>query len=221
VLTALALPAARPATQENKSNPFDFAAVFQNRAAMGYVLGYAAHVWELFGARSWMVAFLGYAAALHAGAGPAPTTIATLGTLIAMATSIWGAHLAVRFERRRLCALAGLASAALALGIGFTTGLPYLAVVGLMLLYNGLIQLDSAALTTGAVLAADPERRGATMAVHSLLGFGAGFVGPIVFGVILDLFGGVGGGLAWGLAFASLGVVAALGPVALRAATPR
>lgn len=102
------------------------------------------------------------------------------------------------------------------MAIGFCGGLPYGAVVTMMLLYNGLIQLDSAALTTGAVLAADPERRGATMAVHSLLGFSAGFVGPIAFGAVLDAAGGARSGIAWGLAFASLGVVAALGPLALR-----
>jgi len=28
------------------------------------------------------------------------------------------------------------------------------------------------------------------MAVHSMLGFGAGFVAPLVFGVVLDLAGG-------------------------------
>jgi hypothetical protein len=85
-----------------------------------------------------------------------------------------------------------------------------------MLLYNVLIQIDSAALTTGAVLAAEPERRGATIAIHSLLGFGAGFVGPLAFGMVLDLAGGGNSSLAWGLAFASLAVVVGLGPLALR-----
>jgi len=222
VLIALVLPAVKPPEQKQKTNPFDFAAVFRNRAAMGYVLGYAAHVWELFGARSWMVAFLGFALLRHPGAsGPTPTTVATIATLIAMAASVFGADMAVRFGRRRWCALAMLASAALAFTIGFSAALPYLAAVGLMLLYNGLIQLDSAALTTGAVLVADPERRGATMAVHSLLGFGAGFCGPIAFGAILDAFGGAGSGFAWGLAFASLGAVAALGPLALRMGVSR
>jgi MFS family permease len=79
-----------------------------------------------------------------------------------------------------------------------------------------LIQVDSAALTTGALLAAAPDRRGATLSVHSLLGFSAGFIGPLAFGIVLDRAGGANTGLAWGLAFASLGAVAALGPLALR-----
>lgn len=217
-LVALFLPAVHAAPQA-KAEGFDILAVLRNRAAMSYVLGYAAHVWELFGTRSWMVAFLGFVLLQHPdAAGPAPTTVATLGTLIAMASSVWGADLAVRFERRRLCAFAMLASGALAGGIGFCAGLPYHAVAALMLAYNFFIQLDSAALTTGAVLAADPQRRGATMAVHSLLGFSAGFCGPIAFGAILDAAGGASSGFAWGLAFASLGAVVALGPLALRLA---
>jgi predicted MFS family arabinose efflux permease len=216
-LVAVALPGVRPIPPEHKTNPFDFAPVLRNRAAMGYVLGYAVHVWELFGARSWMVAFLAWVLASQPGAGgPSPTSVATIGGLVAMVTSIAGADMALRFDRRRVCAFAMLSSGGLAGVIGFCGGLPYGAVVALMLLYNALIQIDSAALTTGAVMAADPTRRGATIAVHSLLGFGAGFIGPLAFGMVLDAAGGASTGLAWGLAFASLGAVVALGPLALR-----
>lgn len=191
----------------------DFRPVFRNRAAMGYVLGYAAHTWELFGVRSWMVAFLAFSASLQLGsAWPSPTSVATLGALVAMAASIGGAELAARFGRRRVCGLAMAASAAAAMGIGFTAALPYAAVAALMLAYNGLIQIDSAALTTGAVLEAEGARRGATIAIHSLLGFGAGFLGPLAFGAMLDAAGGGGSAQAWGIAFAGLGLVAALGP---------
>lgn len=211
------LEKAEPIPPAQPVNPFDFGPVFRNRAAMGYVLGYAAHVWELFGARSWMVAFLAWVLASQPGAGgPSPTTAATIGALLAMASSLIGADLAIRFDRRRVCALAMVSSALLAAVIGFLGGLPYGIVVGLMLLYNVLIQIDSAALTTGAVMAAEPERRGATIAIHSLLGFGAGFVGPLAFGMVLDLAGGGNSSLAWGLGFASLAVVVGLGPLALR-----
>jgi hypothetical protein len=53
------------------------------------------------------------------------------------------------------------------------------------------------------------------MAVHSFVGFAGGFVGSLVFGMILDFAGGRDDVGAWGLGFVSLGVVAALGPVAL------
>lgn len=217
VLVLALLERAEPTPPAQPVNPFDFGPVFRNRAAMGYVLGYAAHVWELFGARSWMVAFLAWVLATQPGAaGPSPTATATIGALLAMGASLLGADLALRFDRRRVCAFAMLSSAALAAVIGFLGGLPYGFVVGLMLLYSVLIQIDSAALTTGAVMAAAPDRRGATIAIHSLLGFGAGFIGPLAFGMVLDMAGGGTSSLAWGLGFASLAVVVGLGPLALR-----
>jgi len=217
VLVLALLERAEPTPPAQPVNPFDFGPVFRNRAAMGYVLGYAAHVWELFGARSWMVAFLAWVLAAQPGAaGPSPTATATIGALLAMGASLLGADLALRFDRRRVCAFAMLSSAALAAVIGFLGGLPYGLVVGLMLLYNVLIQIDSAALTTGAVMAAAPDRRGATIAIHSLLGFGAGFIGPLAFGMVLDMAGGGTSSLAWGLGFASLAVAVGLGPLALR-----
>lgn len=200
----------------------DFRPVLRNRPVLGYVLGYAAHMWELFGLRSWVVAFLAFAAAAAHQADPwlAPTQAATLSALVAMAASIWGADLAVRFDRRSACSVFALLSATMAAGIGFTAGWPYGIVVALMLVYNGVVQLDSAALTTGAVLEAEPHRRGATIAVHSLLGFLAAFLGPLAFGLVLDVAGGQSSGLAWGLAFASVGAVAAVGPLALRWSRP-
>ena len=58
----------------------------------------------------------------------------------------------------------------------------------------------------GVVTRAGESIRGATMAVHSMLGFGAGFVAPSLFGIVLDLAGGKSAPLAWGLAFSSLGI---------------
>ena len=60
-----------------------------------------------------------------------------------------------------------------------------------------------------------PGQRGATMAVHSFIGFAGAFVGPLVFGVVLDLAGGRESLFAWGLAFASSGLVIALSPLVL------
>jgi len=82
---------------------------------------------------------------------------------------------------------------------------------------------DSSALTAGVVTRASERIRGATMAVHSMLGFGAGFVAPLVFGVVLDLAGGRASSLAWGLAFSTLGAGAVLmsGFIRLRARTAK
>lgn len=191
----------------------DFRPVLRNRPAMGYVLGYASHVWELFAFRSWVVAFL-TAAALSSGTEAtglfAPATVATAGALVAMAASIGGAEIAARLGRARTVMAYMVASGVFGLGVGFSGGsVAYAAVAALTVAYAALIQLDSAALTTGAVETADPERRGATLAVHSLVGFLAGGVGPLVLGWVLDA------SESWGLAFASAGAVALLGPLAM------
>jgi MFS family permease len=84
-----------------------------------------------------------------------------------------------------------------------------------MLLYAVLIQLDSAALTAGAVTVAEKGRKGATLGLHSLIGFGGAAAGPLVVGLMLDIGGGSNSVQAWGLGFASMGFVALLGPIGL------
>jgi MFS family permease len=111
-------------------------------------------------------------------------------------------------------AVAMALSAAVACGVGFSATLAYGWVVAVVLLYSVTVQADSAALTAGAVATAEPGRRGATLAVHSLVGFTGGFVGPLLFGVILDASGN-GAVLAWGSAFAVIGLLTLLGPLLL------
>ena len=190
--------------------------VLRNRPAMGYVLAYGAHSWELFAMRSWLVAFLVFSLSLQPARGfsLAPTTVATLSGLVAMAASIGGAELARLVGLRRLIGVVMLASAAMAMGIGFLAAVPYVVLVALVLVYSIAVQMDSAALTIGATTSAEPGRRGATLAMHSLVGFGCAGLGPLVVGIVLDLTDATRI-WSWGLAFASMGIVAALGPVAL------
>jgi MFS family permease len=58
-----------------------------------------------------------------------------------------------------------------------------------VVLWNMTIYLNSSALTTGTIQAADPARRGATMGLHSMCSYAGGFAGPLVTGLSLDLFG--------------------------------
>lgn len=218
LLAALAL---KPAAPEPAAGPrphlLDFRPVLRNRAAMAYAIAYGAHCWELFGLRAWVVAFLAFVLARQAGgeAVLSATVVATLGSLIGLPTSLFGNELCLRFGRRRVLIAAMLVSAAAACAVGFAGGLGYGMVAALMIVYGGLVMVDSASLTAGTVGAAASGQRGATMAVHSSIGFLGAFVGPIVFGVVLDLAGGGESVLAWGLAFASLGVAVAFGPAVL------
>jgi MFS family permease len=86
--------------------------------------------------------------------------------------------------------------------------------------YGVLIWLDSSPRTAGAAGSADPRRRGATLAMHSMAGYAGGFVGPIVIGWILDLGGGMSP-LSWGLAFLHIAVVGLIGRLAFVTLAPR
>ncbi len=214
VLVMRGLPPRRP-ERSHALHVLDFRPVLASREVRPYILGYAVHCWELFGSRSWLVAFVMFAQGLLAAGGAASpawsaVTIAAVANLFGPAASIYGNELAMRHGRERLIWKAMLASGVLTCALGFVSFLPLYALAGLVMLHMCLIMGDSSALTAGVVTRASERIRGATMAVHSMLGFGAGFVAPLVFGVVLDLAGGKASPSAWGFAFTTLGAGAIL-----------
>ncbi len=218
LLVFLLLPPAPPSPEHRpEGRLLDFRPVLANRRAMAYVLAYAAHNWELFGLRSWIVTFLAFSQSLQAAGAWAwnATLVAALINLLGWPASVLGNELATRFGRARVVSLIMGASALLACAVGFSAPLPFAVVVALSLLYGVTVTGDSASLTAGAVAAAPHGRAGATMAVHSTVGFTGAFLGPLAFGIVLDLAGGGQSVLAWGLAFALLGAGVAMGPLAL------
>lgn len=201
-------------------HPLDLRPALGNRPAFGYNIAYACHVWELFAFRAWLVAFLVFALSIGGRSGLfglSATQLATLLLLLGMPASVAGSYLAERFDRRRLVSLVLFGSACLACFLGFAAAAPIALLGTLLVAYSLLVMADSGALTGGAVLHAEPDRKGATMAVHALVGFAAAFVSPVVFGFALDAGGGEQAVTGWGLAFASLGAGALLGPVVLKA----
>ena len=202
------------ATQVAPTALLDFRPVLKNRTAMGYILGYAAHCWELLGSRSWLVAFISFAAATHGGAAVlAPAIIAAIVNFWGMPASIYGNELAMRFGRRRMILLYMLSSGLMSCVVGFTATLPTAVTVLCLCLYTALVMTDSSSLTAGTVASAAPDRRGSTLALHATLGFGAGIISPTVFGWVLDHAGGNGNTTAWGLAYASQGFFCLIAPL--------
>jgi len=106
-------------------------------------------------------------------------------------------------------------SAALALAFGAGSFLPFPILLVLGAVYSMLVTADSASLTAGAVAAARPGQSGATMALHSLLGFAAASLGPLAFGLLLDAGGDHAAG-SWFAGFAILAAGVACGPLILR-----
>lgn len=193
-------------------------AVFTQRDAVRYIYGYAVHCWELFGSRSWLVAFLTFATVgLAAQPAFSPVMVAALANLlVSPLASIAGNELSLRHGRERVIWNTMLVSALLTLLLGFMSGMPWPLLAAMALLHMFAVMGDSASLTSGMVGASASHLRGASMAVHATLGFGAGFAGPLLFGVVLDASGGNADPTAWGWAFASLAVPALLGSFVLR-----
>ena len=215
-IVTLVLPANPPLPRDGPRNiSREFLTAIRNRRAMGYTLAYMVHNFELFGFRSWLVAFLTFNAAFQPEGTSwlSATELTAIVTLLALPASVTGNELSVRFGRRRVVCAVMTASALLGMGFGFTGQWPFIWVALLSLVYGATVMGDSSSITAGTVQEANPEVRGVTMAVHAAVGFIGSFLGPLIFGVALDLGGGGEEPAAWGLAFATLGVVVALGPL--------
>lgn len=213
---------ARAAKPADGGGLFNFLPVLRNRSAMAYAIGYCVHTLEMSALRGWGVAFLGYVAASTEAGGAAlsPATVMTLLGLVGVAASVAGNEAAIRIGRRRLiiCAMAG--SIALALAVGVVGVKSYWLAVGLLLAYGFIVWLDSSSLTAGAAGTADPARRGATLAVHSSLGYAGGFVGPIIVGWSLDAAGGMSP-IGWIAGFGTVAVLMLVALIAFSIMRPR
>jgi MFS family permease len=194
----------------------DLKIVLGNRPVVGYILGYGAHCWELFGYRSWLVAFLVYSLSLQPWfTSPlSPQNVATLILLIGVPASILGNEGAMAWGRRKALTAYMIGSGLLGCVIGFAAGLNFYLVIALALLYGMTVLFDSGALTAGLVAETPEGQRGLTLAVYSFSGFGMAFLAPLAFGAILDIVGR--GIVGWGVAFAAMGLGCMSGALWLR-----
>ena len=213
VAACLAMPAVKPVPSERRL--LDFGPVLRNRPAMGYVLGYGAHCFELYGVRTWVVAFWTFVVAQNAAAPFGPVAVSVLFAVLAMPASILGNEAALRFGRRRALVVLMIASAVVAVAIGLSVQASPLLLLALLLLYGLTVPADSGALTSGMAMSAEPSHRGATMAMHSTVGFGLSAAGAWAAGVTLDLAGGPASASGWLAVFLLLAASILLGPIAL------
>ena len=211
VLVLAALPA-RAMEAAETTHRGRFGVVLRNRAIAGYIIGYAAHCWELFAIRSWIVAFLSFAA----GAAPlSPPTIAAIVNLLGPPASISGNEIASG-RRVRTVRWLMVTGAALACLTGLLARSGAAIAIGILSVYVLAIMSDSAALTAGLIEVSPPDARGTAMAVYSFFGFAGALMGPITFGALLDAGGGAASHRAWMLAFAGVAAVSVCGVAALR-----
>lgn len=184
----------------------DLKVVLGNRPAVGYILSYGAHCWELCGFRSWLVAFLVFSLGLQPGLvfPLSPQSVAMIVLSIGIPATVLGNEVAMLWGRERTLMVWMVGSGIIGCVIGFTAGFNFYLVVAVALIYGATVLLDGGALTAGLVAVSPPGHRGMTLAVYTFTGFGIAFLAPLAFGAILDI---VGNGItAWGLAFAAMGV---------------
>ncbi|MBC8651333.1 MFS transporter [Pseudomonas sp. MTM4] len=210
----------KPVTAHEPRRLLDLAPL-TSRPVIAYCLAYAMHNLELFAFRAWLVAFIVFAGDWQ-GQSPwlSGTWVAMIATLIGMPASIIGNEMAIRFGRQRWLVAVMLISAVLACLLGLGAALPFWALLVLIVCYSVTVTADSAALTAGLVAVAPTSHRGAVMALYSCTGFTGAFLGPLLFGMVLDALGDeqlVG----WWAAFALMGLLLVIGPLALRWASRR
>lgn len=121
----------------------DFRAVLRNKAAMGYILGYGAHCFELYGFRTWIVPFWTAIVARHGSTSTlSPLAVSVAVSLIAFPASIFGNEGALRLGRHRLIVGVMSSSALVAFGVAASVTGPASLVLGLLLLYAVTLQGD-------------------------------------------------------------------------------
>ena len=197
--------------------------VLKNRPAMLMILGYGAHMWEMYGMRSWLAPFftanlMNWGIAKGTATGWGATASAAIIGIGTFSTAITGT-LSDRLGRTRTIFLVMLGSALLSCTFGWLAHAnPYLT-LAVGCLYGYLIVAESPVFSTGLTELVPPGCLGAAMGVQSLIGYSLGMISPTIFGWALDLcrnwspLPGVPG--AWGIAFVTLGIGAFFGPLCM------
>ena len=191
--------------------------VLANREALVLIVGYAAAIWGCVGLRQWIVLFLTFCAGDQADVPTQASIILVVGALISflgVPAGLLGNELSIHYGLRPIATLVFLLSALAGGLFGFTAMLPYIAVLGLSVVAGFIVQGNFSNLTSGVLAIASPRHRGATIGLYSCIGFGAGFLGTLLFGVGLDQFGGATQPAAWISSFGTCGLACMIGAAA-------
>jgi predicted MFS family arabinose efflux permease len=213
----VALPRGDSRRKEQPQPLLDFRPVLANRDVLALTVGYAAAIWGCVGLRQWIVVFLTFRAGEQATDPAQAWTILVVGAVInflGVPAGLIGNELSIRYGLRTVATLVFVLSSFAGGLFGFTAMLPYIAVVALAVVAGFIVQGNFSNLTSGALAVAAPRYLGATIGLYSCIGFGASFLGTVLFGVTLDLFGGTSQIAAWALSFATCGLACLAGAAA-------
>lgn len=188
--------------------------VLANRPARLLIGAYTFHSWELLGMWTWAPAFV--AACLmsagipaHGAAGHGASVTAGFH-MAGIAASFGMGALSDKMGRARVILLASLVSSICSFLFGWSISWPFFLVMGIGIIYAFSALGDSPVLSAAITEVVNPSHLGATFGLRSLLGFGAGAVSPVVFGLVLDMTNPLRSVEAyystWGWAFSVFGV---------------
>src|SRR5579863_4099884 len=152
----------------------DVLRVFSNRDVLVLIVGYTATIWGTAGLRQWIVVFLAFCV-MNQGSGATQNwsmlTIGALVRLLGVPAGLCGNELSLHVGLRATATGVFLVSALANALFGFTAMLPYGWIVALAMTAGFIVQGNFSNLTSGILAIAEPQRKGATVAVYSCIGF--------------------------------------------------
>jgi MFS family permease len=211
ICTLALLPRGATRQRSNRSGA-PYRTLLRNRALIAYVAAFAGNTWEVFAVRVWFVAYLAWLLCLPDNhvALPALGLVSGAASLAGVPVSIVMAEVAARHGRRRVVIAICLVSVATCSALSATAGRSIWIVLPLLVLVQITSFADVGALAGGAVAAADPAQRGASLALYALSGFTTGFLSPVAVGMVLDWFGGAASASGWMAAYALIALGSAV-----------
>ncbi len=194
-----------------------YRAALADRRIWGFSLLYAIHNLELIAFGSWLVPFLVFSQSLQSSGGVGVDwhlggLVAAISA-VALPASIMGNEFSHKIGRQSWVIIIMVVSAVAGLTLGASTSLPFLFVVAGAFVFSALTAADSSTITAGLVQIADPAAKGAVMTVYAVIGHLGSALGPIIFGIVLQVMGGGTNGTAWMAAFATVAAFMVLGPI--------
>jgi predicted MFS family arabinose efflux permease len=212
-----ALPRGDSGGEEEPQPLLDFRPVPANRGVLALIIGYAAAIWGCVGLRQWIIVFLTVCAGDQANVPAQAWVILVVGAVISflgVPAGLIGNELSIRYGLRTIATLVFVLSAFAGGLFGFTVMLPFIAVLSLSVIAGFIVQGNFSNLTSGMLALAPRHYLGATIGLYSCIGFGASFLGTLLFGVTLDQFGGTSHLAAWALSFGTCGLACLAGAAA-------
>jgi MFS family permease len=177
---------------------FAYKQVFTNKPAMGYILAYGGHAWELLAFRQWLVPFLVFKRVSPSAASTVAFCVMSAGA----AASIAGGELAYAPSmggRRRVLFKLLMLSAVIAALVASSAlhSVPHWASIGAIVAYGLATISDSGVVTAGTVSHAFAGCHGITLSLHSMVGFICPSMGTAAAGAVLQAVGGKDSAAAW------------------------